>query len=280
MRSKIVLSYLSLYVIFAFFSCVPSKRKLPSALQEVSGVVRLGSGETFWINDGGNPAMLYRGGVDGFPIVGFDVSMKNVDWEALSPYSDSLLCICDIGDNRMKRSQVAIAIVNTRGEVLRQRNIYYPEQPFNAEACAIKGETLYVLTKAKFGKKGATKTNLAYLFTLDLEQMDSTMTLKDELDFPYRSITDMAWQTDDELVVLGYDFRRKAAFAKTPTTVYTVEVDREDHFRENTLRARKIKAPFTWTQYESILPLGNGKVLIASEKTVLFPPRWRIVSLP
>ncbi len=269
-----------LYVMFVFFGCVPSNRKLPDALKEVSGVARLAGGKTYWINDGGNAAMLYQGGLPGEPFEGFDVSMENVDWEAMSPYRDSLLCICDIGDNRKKRLHVAIAIVNTEGKVLQQRNVYYPDGAFNAEACAIKGEVFYLLTKARFGKEGAQETNLAYLLILDLQSADSTMVIKDKLNFPYRSITDMAWQTEEELVIVAYNFRRKAAFAKTPTTVYSVEVDIDDHFRQNTLRARKVKAPFTWTQYESILPIGNGEVLIASEKTILFPPRWRIVSLP
>ncbi|MFK8055464.1 MAG: hypothetical protein AB8F78_05005 [Saprospiraceae bacterium] len=280
MRSKIVLGYLSLYVIFLFFGCVPNNRRLPKALKEVSGVTKLADGQTYWLNDGGNGPIVFSSVYKGEETKSFRVPYENVDWEGLTSYQDSLLCICDIGDNRQKRDHVGIAIVNTRGDILQQRKLYYPFAPFNAEACAIKGETFYILTKARFGSNGAEKINPAYLLTLDLQSQDTVLAIQDELDFPSRSVTDMAWQSDDELVIVGYNYKKKALFGKTPTTVYTVEVGKDDHFRQNTLRAKKIRAPFTWTQYESILPIGNGEVLIASEKTIFFPARWRAVSLP
>ncbi len=280
MRNKIVLSCYILYVTFLSFGCVPGNRKLPQELREVSGVARLANGNTYWINDGGNGPIVFYNSIPRQNSKSFSVSLENVDWEGMSPYRDSLLCICDIGDNRQKRKDIRIAIVNVKGEILEQRKIFYPSTPYNAEACAIKGETFYVLTKSRIGKKGAKQESEAFLMTLDLGTQDSILTLKDQISFHRRTITDMAWREDDELVIVGYDYRRKALFPKTLTSIYSVEVDASDHFRQNTLRERKVLAPFIWTQYESILPINEDEVMIASEKTALFAPRWRILKLP
>ncbi len=262
------------------FGCVPGNRKLPETLREVSGVARMSDGNTYWINDGGNPAELFEGGIDNRPVTRFDVSLPNVDWEGLTPYKDSLLCICDIGDNRQRRQEIKLGIIDLRGNLIEARNLYYPKQPYNAEACVIKGNDFYLLTKARMTSNGAAKVNLAYLFKLDLASGSSKLTLKDSLNFSRRAITDMAWVSDSTLAIVAYDYRAKSLFLKTLTSVYSVTIDENDHFRQNTLRERKVLAPFIWTQYESILPLGNGEVMIASEKTKLFPARWRIVSLP
>ena len=262
------------------FGCVPSNRKLPKALKEVSGVARLANGTTYWINDGGNIAEVFLDAIPRKGAKSFSVSFKNVDWEAMTVYQDSLLCICDIGDNRRRREKISIAIVNVAGTVLQERNLRYADRPSNAEACAIKNEKLYILTKNRMQKGGSNKNSSANLYTIDLQQPDSILTLRDSLILPQRSVTDMAWLASDKLAIVAYDFRRKGPFIKTLTSVFTVEIEKDDHFRENTLRESKVRAPFTWTQYECILPIGNNEVIIASENTRLFPARWRVVTLP
>jgi len=157
MRTKIVLITFLQYVIFVSIGCVPSSRKLPKELREVSGVARTTNGNTYWINDGGNDALLFSDAIPRENVKSIPVDIPNVDWEALSSYRDSLLCICDIGDNRQKRDDVVVTVINTKGDVLTSRKLQYPQGPTNAEACSVKKEKLYILTKTRLKKNGAAK---------------------------------------------------------------------------------------------------------------------------
>ena len=276
---KVSFGYVVILLFGCLQSCVPSRRTLPDELREVSGAVRTPDGTYVTLNDGGNAASLYRltanGQAEAVPL-----DIPNVDWEALAQYEDGTLCICDIGDNRKQRDHVDFYLVE--GPSTRQLQRNYPDGAHNAEACFIYDHQLYVLSKARVGWQQREKP--AYLYRVDtLASGPQDMTLVDSLVLRRRVVTGASvLPASNRLAIVSYDFGRVLNFfPRTRPSVFTVELSGQGGFRQNTLRERRIRAPFALTQYEAIAPTDDAdEVIIFSEKTLWLPARQRRVSLP
>ena len=288
-------------------SCVPSHRQLPGELDEVSGVERIGS-VTYMINDSGNPPQLYSlraPSVDSFNRYGIthtqQLSLPNVDWEALTAYADGTLCLCDIGDNRRARSGVQFHFVSSEGIQRSITRVYPNAQSHNAEACFVMHQQLFVLTKNRAGlsplgaQKKLPNLRVAYLYRVDTaRQGATTMVLQDSLELKASVVTDAAVvQGTSSLAILSYNYGRLLGFLPfTRTYITQIRLSPQGTFDQSKRRQRRVRSPFTLTQYEAIVPSPVAfqdedesepityEVDIFSERTLWLPARWRRVALP
>lgn len=135
---------------------------LPKTLGEISGLIN--EKGTFWgLNDGGNPAIIYRLDTATGNIIDSTtfVNASNVDWEELAS-NDSMVFIGDFGNNNGTRQDLKIYYF--RKTMLGQKNVvvdtisfFYPNQStftsnaltlFDCEAMIATDTALYLLSKS------------------------------------------------------------------------------------------------------------------------------------
>ncbi len=270
----------SLGIFLALLStgCIQARRTLPTDLDEISGWVVTSDSAAVAINDSGNDGVLWRYSFTTGVAASFGESLPNTDWEAISYDSvTQRYLVCDIGDNRRARQSIGVYLLDRQGDQRRSYTLTYPRESHDCEACLYRGDTLTLITKAKTLKGG--KSRQAYVFrALLADQLSTKLELVDSFTLRRRSVTDATWLTGGRVAILAYDFRLLGPFPFAKTTVYT---GRLAGFRQNQYRATKVKAPFTLTQYESIaLAPDQRNFLLASERTLLFPARWRRLANP
>jgi hypothetical protein len=172
--------------------------RLPAgADRESSGIVRSRKhADLFWVhNDSGNEPRLFPIHRDGSPYRSTDhpevpgvliENAINVDWEDITTLEDGMLVISDLGNNGNARQDLALYIVDEpsptadRSAPARRLAVRYPDQTafpppstnlnFDCEAIFSVGQTVFVLTKHRSGRK--TK-----LYRLDDPQPDRVNTL-------------------------------------------------------------------------------------------------------
>lgn len=163
-------------------------------LTEVSGMAAsLRQHNLLWvINDSGNVATLYAISPDGQTQGIWPVAAGNQDWEDLAAVrwnDEAYLLIGDIGDNLRIRHEYAVYIVPEpivdsvstsqpasplQPTALRFR---YEDGAHNAEAMAVIGDAIYILTKEPVGISGTVPSGL-YRLTLTLDSGDSLQVAK------------------------------------------------------------------------------------------------------
>jgi hypothetical protein len=172
--------------------------RLPAgADRESSGIVRSRKhADLFWVhNDSGNEPRLFPIHRDGSPYRSTDhpdvpgvliENATNVDWEDITALEDGTLVISDLGNNGNARQDLALYVVDEpsptadRSAPARRLQVRYPDQTafpppstnlnFDCEAIFSVGQTVFVLTKHRSGRK--TK-----LYRLDDPQPDRVNTL-------------------------------------------------------------------------------------------------------
>jgi hypothetical protein len=172
--------------------------RLPAgADRESSGIVRSRKhADLFWVhNDSGNEPRLFPIHRDGSPYRSTDhpevpgvliENAINVDWEDITTLEDGTLVISDLGNNGNARQDLALYVVDEpsptadRSAPARRLAVRYPDQTafpppstnlnFDCEAIFSVGQTVFVLTKHRSGRK--TK-----LYRLDDPQPDRVNTL-------------------------------------------------------------------------------------------------------
>lgn len=260
-------------------ACVPPSRRLPPVLAEASGLLyRPSPLGPIAINDGGNPAALH----DPFHAsAAVAVAAPNRDWEALA-YLDSArrVCVCDVGDNARARESFAVYLIDEAGTVdtLVRR---YAGGPRDAEACYVHRGELYVATKARTGRRPRRKT--AYLYRVPLhEGAVAPLAPVDSLSLDRRAITGASTDGAGTLYFVAYDFDfALGLFPYTRTSVGSVSLKPDGRLDHASLRLRAVRAPFTLTQYEAIdVDRARGELVLLSERTAWWPPRWRRVAMP
>ena len=137
---------------------------LPADLTECSGMARLPGGYLAMINDSGNPPELFITDTTGKLLQTIRFSaFDNRDWEAIT-YHQGRLYIGDIGNNRNKRRDLAIHVLEIDRSQATPRfqfqgtiDFRYADQPgyppapayrhFDAEGLVARGDSLYIFTK-------------------------------------------------------------------------------------------------------------------------------------
>ena len=83
--------------------------QLPAVLEENSGMALYGNNIFYFINDGGNPASIYRYDTTTKVLIEKKIAnASNVDWEDLAKDNDGNLFIGDIGNNNNNRTNLVI----------------------------------------------------------------------------------------------------------------------------------------------------------------------------
>ncbi len=230
------------------------------------------------INDSGHAGRLWRVNLHSGTAERFGDSLTNVDWEAIS-YDPAVrqYVVCDVGDNQRARNSVQVYRLDAGGKLLQSYALTYPDGAHDCEACLFRGDTLTLITKAQ--TLGGGKRRSAYVYKSVLGRRgEGMLRLADSFELVRRSVTDAAWLDGGKVALVAYDFQLIGPIPFTRTKVY---VGRLDDLGADRYVSRRVRAPFTVTQYEAISRTSDkGGLLLASERTVIFPARWRRVSSP
>lgn len=149
----------------ANYGTLQNIKELPSSLEENSGIVKISEGSYWFIEDSGNPDKIYEVN-DNMEIIN-EVKIKkakNKDWEDLTKDDENHVYIGDFGNNRNKRKDLTIYIIDNPeeakdGELKADKiKFNYPDQ----EKFPPKKKNRFYDTEAFFYLYG----NL-YLFTKD-----------------------------------------------------------------------------------------------------------------
>lgn len=261
-------------------ACVTPRHRLPDDLREVSGLIALPDGGYVAVNDGGNPAAFHVLGTELQAVASVPLAAVNVDWEALASAHDGYV-LCDIGDNLGVRDSVTVYRFTQRGKLLGRRSFTYPDGARDAEACFERGGRLHILTKAPVGFLGGGKRRVTRLYVEPEGNGRGSVTLDlvDSLALGAWSVTDVD-VAGDRLVMLAYEFKQVVGLPVTRTILFEVGLTPQGRFAAGDLQSRRVRAPFTPTQYEALSVVDDSTVVIASERTFVVPPRWRRVPRP
>ena len=137
--------------------------RLPSVVNESSGVARRTATSVWTHNDGGGRPTLYAVSLTK-PGTMLDslalLQLRNVDWEDLAQQDSSRLFVADLGNNANTRRDLAIHIVDLTSaalpETIRVRYADQTEFPprklnFDCEAVFYRSDSLFLLSKNRSG---------------------------------------------------------------------------------------------------------------------------------
>ncbi|WP_299670068.1 hypothetical protein [uncultured Polaribacter sp.] len=158
------------FSLFLFFSCqnfgqLKLLADLPKTLEEVSGTEVAPTSNLIWmINDGGNKSELYGLNEKGKIIKEVYIKAKNHDWEDLTSDENGTIYIGDFGNNRNRRKNLSIIIVNKneldeKNAEVAEIEFEYPNQYkfppkkenlyFDTEGFFYFKKALYIVTKSR-----------------------------------------------------------------------------------------------------------------------------------
>lgn len=272
---------------------VPAQKKkfvLPPDFVEVSGLYITAPDSIWWHNDGGDrPRLLLT---DGRGRVRQRISIpgiKNRDWEDITADDAGNLYLGDFGNNLNRRTDLRIYRYHPGTRQLDSILFSYPDQKsfppalpqwnFDAEAFLWFRDSLHIFSKNRIGAGNYYTKH----YVLPTQPGQYTAILRDSLLLPKRVVTGAALSPDhQQIALLSYFYRMTflGLLPKTRTTVWTLSDFPGSSFFQGTLTKTRVKKfPLVPTQYESIGYVNEKRVLIASERTVMFKPQAKQVKL-
>ncbi|CAM1364765.1 hypothetical protein [Tenacibaculum xiamenense] len=140
--------------------------KLPSNLEEVSGVEKSNKSDILWMhNDSGNKSKVFAIDFFGKKVGEIRLKQKNKDWEDITSDDEGNLYIADFGNNDNKRKNLVIYKIaqyklNKEEEIEAEEIAFsYPDQEkfppkkkdrfFDAESIFYNNGYLYIFTKSR-----------------------------------------------------------------------------------------------------------------------------------
>ncbi|MFT6898376.1 MAG: hypothetical protein ACJA13_002797 [Paraglaciecola sp.] len=149
---------------------------LPDALAESSGLYCDQQGQTFSINDSGNPPVIYQIDTKAIISAQYPLKVKNKDWEALAG-DDNYFYVGDIGNNNGQRTRLNIYKVAKKdlgqGDITSLDVSYVANQPglnetlnhdFDGEALVVVNDHLVLFSKSW-------QTDLLKVYLLDKSKL-------------------------------------------------------------------------------------------------------------
>jgi hypothetical protein len=274
---------ISKLLIFIYFllSCnflFSQKIKLPIELIEVSGLYAAGKDSLWWLNDSGNTADLFLTNRRGTLLNRVGVpSTENRDWESLAADRDGHIYIGDFGNNRNNRKDLRIYRFNLSTQQVDTISFSYPDQQlfppskeqanFNMEGFFWYRDSLHLFSKNRVGRGGKYTKH----YSLPDTPGHYEAVLRDSFLLKKRVVTGAAIHpTEGTIVLLTYNFRRFLGFIPlTPADIYIFRNYEGTNFF-NGISGRQKAARSLWpTQYEAIDFTPDGRLLIATERTIL-----------
>ena len=209
------------------------------------------------------PDILPEGGYKGIKVKG----AKNNDWEALAADDKGNIIICDAGNNKNNRKDLAVYIVpepdpykETATRKAKKVRFEYPDQTafppkkmemnFDSEACFYSKGRLYLLTK----HRGDTKTKLYVFPSLDFGKKQVLKLLGSA------EIGGMA--TDAAISPSG----KKLAVL----TYYGAFLFKKSRWKKSFISGKKMNLPFSAKQCEGITFDDEETIIISNEQGELF----------
>ena len=273
---KIKFPFVLFFLSISIGGYAQKKAKLPSILNEVSGVGYLTPDSIWWHNDGGHPAEIIQTNSQGVIIRQIPLTdVQNTDWEDLTMDDDGFIYIGDFGNNNNPRSQFSIYKYQPSTKSLHTLTYQYPNSKApNVEAMIWSKGYLYLFTKDLLPKSRF----VTYQYRLDDHSPDQVALLQDSLILKKRVVTGAAIHKESKRIALvSYRYHRILGFIpNNSATVYVIEHYEADNFLKG--RIKKVKSfPFLAQQYESVDFINANKLLIASEKTPISAPKLKIL---
>jgi len=263
-------------------------------LTEVSGLaLSTRQSNTLWaINDSGNAAKLFAFNHKGESLGSWKVNAENRDWEDLSSAwinGESYLFIADIGDNlRIKDEHKVIVITepvldNNPGaplEPIHTIRFRYPGKTHNAEALAVDGESMYVLTKEPLlnGERQA-----SHVYRIPISLAGETQTVNAELiatlAIPSGSIessiiASLGGVDVSQPTAFDIHQQNRTAYILTYRSVYRYERKQNQSWAQVLAQPRKKVHTHSLSQAEALAVGDNGVVWFTSEKRPA--PLWAL----
>lgn len=283
-RSLILLMSLA----WLFSSCAAGRKlPLPDELREVSGLYVAAPDSLWWLNDSGDAARLIL--TDGRGQLRRIVAVPgavNRDWEDLTADPQGRIYIGDFGNNLNRRQDLCIYRFDPREGALDSITFRYPDQErfppppaaanFDCEGFFFYADSLHLFSKNRLGAGNYYTKH----YVLPARPGAYTAELRDSLYLRKRVVTSAAVAPDGQTVaLLSYWFKPLFRFIPlTATTLFFLDDFPDAHFLRGRLSKQRIPKGLPPTQYESVDFLPDGRLLIASERTVFFRQkarRWR-----
>lgn len=229
-----------LLLALSLFACASVQKSeftavdLPAELSESSGLLCVGD-EFVSFNDSGGLPVLYRFNAAGQIQQQLELSVKNIDWEAITS-DGQFLYLADTGNNAGKRASVLIHKIPLDWRMLKQPYqpvtlaISLPQQgtlkayqhDLDFEALVYQQGTLWLLSKSWASQKAA-------LYQLDPSLKHQTLALALPLQSPDFLITDASFNSSTEQWwLVGYTHPYKAIWAYITHSGFEAQIARYD----------------------------------------------------
>ncbi|MBK6948695.1 MAG: hypothetical protein IPH16_12145 [Haliscomenobacter sp.] len=262
--------------------------RLPDFLPEVSGLAISSPDSLWWHNDSGAGPVLYctdRAGnlLKEVPIA----KVQNEDWEDLARDSQGRIYIGDFGNNRNQRKNLRIYIYDPKTAQVDSILFNYPDQNafppppsacnFDMEGFFYFGDSLHLFSKNRL-RVGNYFTKH---YVVPSKPGIYTARLRDSLLLPKRVVTGAAISPDGNTVaILSYFYNFSLGLIpKSRTTVFFLSGFPGTDFTKGKIRKKRIAHGFRPSQFEAIDFTPDGNLIIASEKTPVYPNKFKVVRM-
>lgn len=245
---------------------------LPRVLPEVSGGIATDTC-FWWLNDGGNPAVLWATDFDGNLMDSMDIGDGQTDWEALEKDSNGRLYIGDFGNNLNRRRDLKIIRFSPQTQHSDTIHFRYSDQlafppppgnwQYDCEAMVVEAERIFLWTKPRLDGKYQTfhHYELPNRPGHHVAELIGKTTLK-------RAVPTDAFREGNELTLLTYHYRYFLGFFPlSRADLVTFSLSGNGRI-ESILDRRKIRSFPYVPLYETIFRK-DGQWIIAAENTPL-----------
>lgn len=267
----------------------PEKRfKLPSVLQEVSGLYYAGPDSLWWLNDGGDVPRLFLTDGEGQIKKEVLLPVQNRDWEDLTADDQGTIYIGDFGNNQSLRNDLKIYTYHVESEQIDSIEYHYPDQSrfdqvtsydysFNLEGFFWYQDSLHLFTKSALPKSNY----LTKHYVLTDQAGSQQAILRDSLVLKKRAVTAAAVDAaTGRMALLAYYYNKILGFwPVSRANVFFFDDYPQGYFLRGKLWKKKASCLFA-TQYESLDFLPDHYFYIASEQTRWIKPRVKRLRIP
>jgi hypothetical protein len=272
---RLILLLLPLSIISCRTAAPPKTIRLPSTLNEASGL-SITDNDFTWHNDSGDGPYAYTTNENGSIIYRDTFSATALDYEDITRDNVGNVYLGDFGNNAGRRTDQRIFRYHPDKPGTDSIVFTYPgqdaggrDQPgnFDCEAMIWHQDTLHLFTKDQLFGKGAFMT---YHYRLPATPGHYIAELVDSLCLPRRVVTAAAFDPENgELVLTAYNFKFLAGFwPSSAASLITITDFPKGHFLRGKVRRRNLS--WFWpTQFEAVDFYDETWLYVGSEETKL-----------